>query len=203
MNNHVLAKQKRIDYLEIKTLNYNTPPFGQITLSKLDEICPLAIPNQYQCTYQVWWKSVHVYSSGNEKQVDWRTTDGRMDRHMHVRRETIIPHHYLLAGYKNDYFLYNLYICAWIQYFWIQYFKSSYIQNCLITNHLIKQFQHTVQHQRIWSDGANIHADLGLHCRHAFQRHKAWLICSVVCDKLLFLQQKDFSCTLLFFFFGN
>ena len=33
----------------IKTLNYNTPPLscrGQITLSNIDEICPLAIPNQ-------------------------------------------------------------------------------------------------------------------------------------------------------------
>ena len=36
-------------HLIIKTLNYNTPSLscqGQITLSIIDEICPLAIPNQ-------------------------------------------------------------------------------------------------------------------------------------------------------------
>ena len=110
-----------------------------------------------------------------------------MNRHTDVQRETIIPHH-LVAGYKNDHFSILL----------GSTFKSSYIRNCLITNHLIKQFQHTVQHQRIWSDRANIHADLCLHCRHVFQRHKAWLVCSVVWDKIPFLQLKDFSCTLFF-----
>ena len=120
-----------------------------------------------------------------------------MNRHTDVQRETIIPHH-LVAGYKNDHFsLQSIHLCL-DTILLGSTFKSSYIRNCLITNHLIKQFQHTVQHQRIWSDGANIHADLGLHWRHAFQRHKAWLICSVVCDKILFLQQKDFSCTLFF-----
>ena len=60
---------------------------GHITPSKIDEICPLAIPNQspqYQCTYQVWWKPIDVYSSYHpERKNGWTdgcTTDGRTDR---------------------------------------------------------------------------------------------------------------------------
>ena len=30
-----------------------------------------------------------------------RRMDGQMDRHMDVQRETIIPHHYIVAGYKK------------------------------------------------------------------------------------------------------
>ena len=71
---------------------------GQITPSKIEEICPLAIPNQISTT------SLHVpslvkihwcllkFSSGNEK---------RTDGHMDDQRETIIPCHYCVAGYKN------------------------------------------------------------------------------------------------------
>ena len=58
---------------KIKTLNYNTPPcWGQIVLSNIDEFLPISNPktrySQYQCTYQVWWKSINVYSlsSGNQ-----------------------------------------------------------------------------------------------------------------------------------------
>ena len=44
---------------------------------------------------------IHWYllklSSGNEK----RTYDGRTDRHTAVQRETIIPRHYGVAGYKK------------------------------------------------------------------------------------------------------
>ena len=42
-------------------------------------------------------------SSRNES-TDGQTTerhDRRMDRHMNNLRETIIPHHYHVAGYKN------------------------------------------------------------------------------------------------------
>ena len=54
---------------KIKTWNDNTPPLSgrrQITLSKTEEICQWAIQNQspqYQCTYQIWWKSIEIYSS--------------------------------------------------------------------------------------------------------------------------------------------
>ena len=49
---------------------------GQITPSQIDEICPLAIPNQisapqYQCTYQVWWKSLVIYSSYSPETKIW------------------------------------------------------------------------------------------------------------------------------------
>ena len=40
-------------------------------------------------------------SSGNEIWKDLRQTDGWMDRQMDVQRETIIPHHYRVAGYKK------------------------------------------------------------------------------------------------------
>ena len=40
-------------------------------------------------------------SSRNEKWTIERTTDGRTDGHMDVQRETIIPHHYCVAGYKT------------------------------------------------------------------------------------------------------
>ena len=33
--------------------------------------------------------------------MDEHTTDGRMNKHMDVQRETIIPHHFCVAGYKN------------------------------------------------------------------------------------------------------
>ena len=36
-------------------------------------------------------------SSGNEKRMDGRTTDGLTDN----QRETIIPRHYCAAGYKK------------------------------------------------------------------------------------------------------
>ena len=72
---------------------------GQITPPKFDEICPVAIPNQIST------KSMHIpslekihwcllkLSSGNEIH-----TDGHTD----VQRETIIPRHYCVAGYKNE-----------------------------------------------------------------------------------------------------
>ena len=40
-------------------------------------------------------------SSGNKKRMDGRTTDGRTDGLTDNQRETIIPRHYCVAGYKN------------------------------------------------------------------------------------------------------
>ena len=36
--------------------------------------------------------------------MDGRTADGWTDRHMDVQRETILPRHYSVAGYKNEKF---------------------------------------------------------------------------------------------------
>ena len=49
---------------------------GQITLSKTDKICPLAIrSSQYQCIHQDWNKSIDIYSSYHpETKI---RTDGR------------------------------------------------------------------------------------------------------------------------------
>ena len=62
--------------------------------------------NQYQCIYQVWWKSIDVYSSYHPEtkngRTDGRTYDGRTDGLTDDQRETIIPRYYCLAGYKNS-----------------------------------------------------------------------------------------------------
>ena len=76
-------------------LNYKTPPFGQIhiTLSKFDEICPLAIPDQISTI------SMHIpslvkispcllkLSSRNEKNgwTDVQLTDRWTDRHTDIQ----------------------------------------------------------------------------------------------------------------------
>ena len=41
-------------------------------------------------------------SSGNEKRTDRRTDVWRLARHTDIQRETIIPRHYCVAGYKNQ-----------------------------------------------------------------------------------------------------
>ena len=79
---------------------------GQITLSKVDEICPLTIPNQIftismhtPSLMKIHWH-LHKLTSGNEN-TDGCTTDGRPDGHTDSQRDTIIPRHYRVAGYKN------------------------------------------------------------------------------------------------------
>ena len=64
---------------------------------KFDEICPLAIPHQIPTIsmhipflVKIHWCLLKL-SSRNEK---------RMDGHMDVQHETIIPRHYIVAGYK-------------------------------------------------------------------------------------------------------
>ena len=82
---------------------------GQIALSKINEICPLAIPNQISTIsmYILSLVKIHLYllklSYGNENTggPDGRTKVGRMDRHTDIQRETIIPGHYRVAGYKK------------------------------------------------------------------------------------------------------
>ena len=60
---------------------------------------------QYQCTYQVSWKSIDVYSSYHPETKNGRTgvwlTKGRTDRHTDVQRETIIPRHHCVASIKR------------------------------------------------------------------------------------------------------
>ena len=82
--------------------------FGQITPSKFDEICPLAIPNQISTIPMHHSKfgenplrltRYHLETKyGWTDMYDWRT-----DRY-NVQHETIIPHHYRVAGYKNSTF---------------------------------------------------------------------------------------------------
>ena len=73
--------------------------YGQITPSKIDEICPLAIPNQIftismhiPSLVKIHWCLLKL-SSRNEKRTDGLTDD---------QHETIIPCHYCVAGYNND-----------------------------------------------------------------------------------------------------
>ena len=80
--------------------------FGQITVSKIDEIRPLAIPNQISTIsmhipslVKIHWCLLKL-SSGNEMdgRTDVRRTDGLTDD----QRETMIPRHYCVAGYKKQ-----------------------------------------------------------------------------------------------------
>ena len=64
---HIINLEKvHWDLLKLLSWNWNTDVLQEIT-SKLDEICPLAIPKQISTistyTYQIWWKSVDIYSS--------------------------------------------------------------------------------------------------------------------------------------------
>ena len=87
--------------------NDNTLPLscrGKITMSNIDEICPLAIPNQISTIsmhipslVKIHWCLLKL-SSGNGKRIDGCKTDGRTDRHTDVQRETIIPLHYRVGG---------------------------------------------------------------------------------------------------------
>ena len=96
-----------------KSINYHPESKIWACLGQMSvKICPLAIPNQIFTiamhipslvkigTYQVWWKSIDVYSS-----YHLETKYGRMDkwtdRYTDIQRETIIPRHYRVAGYKK------------------------------------------------------------------------------------------------------
>ena len=85
----------------------------QITLSKIDEICPLTSPNQISTISMHTPSLVKIYwcllklSSGNEN-MDGRMYDRRTDRcrwtdtrTANIIQCTIIPHHYHVAGYKK------------------------------------------------------------------------------------------------------
>ena len=75
-----------------------------ITSLKFDEICPLAIPNQISPilslvkTHGCLLKLI----SENDLWMDRLMMDGQTDTHMDVQRETIIPCHYRVVGYKNE-----------------------------------------------------------------------------------------------------
>ena len=56
--------------------------------------------SQYQCTYQIWWKSIDIYSNYHPEmktQTDGQQTDG----HMNIQHQTIIPCHCCVLGYKK------------------------------------------------------------------------------------------------------
>ena len=62
-----------------------------ITLSKTDEIYPLAIQNPYECTYQVWWQSHDIYSSYRPERK-YRRTEGRQtDTRTDTRPSNVKP----------------------------------------------------------------------------------------------------------------
>ena len=85
----------------------------QITLSKIDEICPLAIPNQLAkislhipSLVKIHWYLLKLWS-GNENTEEqtynkctYRQADGQMD----IQHETIISRLYRGVGYKKDSF---------------------------------------------------------------------------------------------------
>ena len=90
---------------------------GQITLSKIDKFCPLAIPNQISTISinahtkfgenPLMFKlssSNEIWMDGQTAYIRWmdRWTDRGMDRHMDFQQETIIPHQYCVAGYNKQ-----------------------------------------------------------------------------------------------------
>ena len=92
---------------KIKTLNYNTPPIS-CRRQIFDEICPFTIPNQISIIsmhipslVKIHWCLLMLLS--RNKKTDGWTYNWRMDRHMDAQRETIIPRHYCVAGYKKNY----------------------------------------------------------------------------------------------------
>ena len=97
--------------LKLSSGNENLGVSGQITPSKIDEICPLAIPSQISTIsmhipslVKIHWCLLKL-SSWNEKRMDGPTggqTDGRTDGLTDDQRETIIPHHYCVGGYKKN-----------------------------------------------------------------------------------------------------
>ena len=78
---------------------------GQITLSKFDKICLLAIQHQISAISMHipnLWKSTDVYSNYHLETKYGQTYDWLTDGwHTDIQRETIIPRHYHVAGYKN------------------------------------------------------------------------------------------------------
>ena len=77
---------------------------------------------QYQCIYQVWWKSIDIYSLSSvnkntdglrDEQAYDRQTDGHKDNQL----DTIIPRHLPVAGYKRvpylELWLDHYYYCSW------------------------------------------------------------------------------------------
>ena len=99
INAHTKFGENPLLFTQVIVLRKLWACLRQITPSKFDEICPLAIPNQISTIsmhipslVKIHW-CLLMLSSGNEKRTDGFTDD---------RRETIIPRHYCVAGYKND-----------------------------------------------------------------------------------------------------
>ena len=78
---------------------------GQITPSKIDEICPLAIPNQISTISMRIPSLVKIHSclliirKTKKRKDGW--TYGQMGGLTDDQCETIIPRHYYVAGYKK------------------------------------------------------------------------------------------------------
>ena len=77
---------------------------GQITLSKIDKICPLAIPN-WISTISMHTPSLVKNHTGPEMKI-WinrlNQTDGQTVGHSDSKLETIILCQYHVAGYKKE-----------------------------------------------------------------------------------------------------
>ena len=109
MSMHIASLVKIPSYLlKLSSENENMGVSRADNSVKVDEICPLAIPNQTSIIsmhipslVKIHWCLLKL-SSGNEKRMDGRTTDGRTDGQTHGRpSETMIPRHYCVAGYKK------------------------------------------------------------------------------------------------------
>ena len=65
VNAHIKFGVNPLRFTQVIVLKLKTDVLWADNSSKIYKICPLAIPKQtqYQCTYQVWWKSIDIYWS--------------------------------------------------------------------------------------------------------------------------------------------
>ena len=77
----------------------------QVDNCKIDEICPLASnpkPDLHNINaHTKFGENLLTFTQGNENTEGRTLTDGRTNGHSDDQRETIIPRHYTMAGYKN------------------------------------------------------------------------------------------------------
>ena len=94
--------------LKLSSGNENMGVYLADNSVKIWQICPLAIPNQISIISMHIPNLVKIHLMFTQviirkrKQTDGWTTDGWTDGHTDVQHETIIPCHYIVAGYKKS-----------------------------------------------------------------------------------------------------
>ena len=140
-------KKKRKNIIKLSSAEL-APTVVMFTPSKVDRICPLAIPNQIS-TISMQIRSlvkIDVYPSYHpEMKYGWmnvRLTDGRTNINTDIQLETIIPLHYRVAEYKKQKNIINLSSAELAQTVLMVIIHSSF--NCL---YMLSHFMQIVSKQ--------------------------------------------------------